>query len=70
MNDNDVWLYSVIDHQNMSCEELQETLNRWSDTPEPNELLICGDKMIIKFKSNLVRSAYFAARSATMNLGV
>lgn len=70
MDDKDVWLYSVIDHKNMSIEELQETLNAWSDNSAPNELLVCEDKMIIKFKSNLVRSAYFAARSATMNSGV
>lgn len=70
MDDKDVWLYSVIDHKNMSCEELQKVLDKWSNDPTPNELIVCDDKMIIKFKSGLIRSAYFAQASATMSLGV
>lgn len=69
MDDKDVWLYSVIDHKNMSCEELQKLLDKWSNNPAPNELLICDDKMVIKFKSGFIRSAFFAQQRATMKFG-
>ncbi len=65
MDKDAVWLYSVIDHKNMNIEELQAILNKWSDDPTPHELLICGDKMIMKFQSGLLRSAYFAQKRAS-----
>ena len=69
MDDKDVWLYSVIDHKNMSCEELQKVLDKWSNDPTPHELIVCDDKMIIKVKSGLIRSAYFGQQRATLSSG-
>lgn len=59
MNDEVVWLYQVIDHENMSNEELQKVLNGWSNNPAPHELVVCGNKMIVKFHSNFTRAAFF-----------
>lgn len=59
MNDEVVWLYSVIDHENISNEELQKALDSWSNNPAPHELIVCGNKMIVKFHSNLTRTAFF-----------
>lgn len=59
MNDEVVWLYQVVDHENISNEELQKVLNNWSNNPAHHELVICGNKMIIKYQSNLTRAAFF-----------
>lgn len=65
MNEEVVWLYKVLDTDNMTAEELQAELDRWSNNVMPHELIQQNDKLVIKFQSGLKRDAYFAvARNA------
>lgn len=65
MNEEVVWLYKVLDTDNMSAEQLQQELDKWSNHVMPHELIQQDGKLIIKFQSGLKRDAYFSvARNA------
>lgn len=61
MNEEVVWLYKVLDSKNMSVNELQVELDKWSNSVMPHELIQQDDKLIIKYQSVLNRNAYFSA---------
>lgn len=66
MNEEIVWLYRVLDTKNMSAEQLQSELDKWSNHITPHELIQQDGKLIIKFQSMLTRQAYFAAKANTL----
>ena len=58
MDENVVWLYKVLDVDNMTNEQLQAELDMWSNSITPHELIQQNDKLIIKYQSLLNRNAY------------
>lgn len=65
MNEEVVWLYKVLDVDNMTNDQLQSELDNWSNHITPNELIQQNGKMIIKYQSMLKRQAYLNAVSST-----
>lgn len=70
MNEEVVWLYKVLDTDNMSAEQLQQELDKWSNSITPHELIQQGDKLIVKFQSGLKRDAYFSVARNTFRSAV
>lgn len=49
MNKEVVWLYKVLDVDNMTNDQLQSELDFWSNYITPNELIQQNGKLIIKY---------------------
>lgn len=65
MNEEIVWLYSVIDTKEMSAKELQSRLDEFSNHVMPHEIYkVENGLIVIRFQSGLKRQAYFAALTA------
>lgn len=70
MNEEVVWLYKVLDTDNMSAEQLQQELDKWSNHVMPHELIQQYGKLIIKFQSGLKRDTYFSVARNTFRSAV
>ena len=70
MNEDIVWLYKVLDAKEMTHEQLQNELDRWSKHITPHELIQQGDKLIIKYQSGLNRKAFFEAATRLADITI